>query len=113
MKNEKAEILEAFMVAIVVIVVTFLIFAFVAIGISIKNNIEYGKKEGVVIDKNYTSAYTTMMSCGKSLMPQYHPESYSIKIQKEVEGKNKSIWIDIDQTTYQNIEIGEYYNGTE
>ena len=101
MKNEKVEILEAFMVAIVVIAEAFLIFAFVITGISIKNNIEYGKKEGVVIDKNYTSAYTTMM------------KRYTIKIQKEVEGKNKSIWIDVDQTTYQNIETGEYYNCTE
>ncbi len=110
MKNEKGEILEVLIVAIAVII---LIFAFVAMRISMKNNIEYGKKEGVVIDKNYTSAYTTIISCGKSVIPQHHPESYSIKIQKEVEGKNKSIWINIDQTTYQNIEIGEYYNYSE
>lgn len=107
---KKKESVEAFMVAIVVIVVAYLIFGFVTIGISIKNNIEYGKKEGVVIDKDYTSAYTTMMMCGKTVISQYHPEKYSIKIQKEVEGKNKSIWIDIDQATYQNIEKGEYYN---
>lgn len=110
MKNEKGEILEVLMVAIAVIII---IFVFVAIGIKIKNDIGYGKKEGVVIDKNYTSAYTTMMSCGKSLIPQYHPERYSIKIQKEVEGKNKSIWININQATYQNIDIGEYYNYSE
>lgn len=113
MSNEKKESVDAFMVAIVVIVVAYLIFGFVIIGISIKNNIEYGEKEGVVIDKNYTSAYTTMTSSGKALIIQYHPESYSIKIQKEVEGKNKSIWIDIDQATYQNIETGEYYNCPE
>lgn len=94
MKNEKGESLEALMVAIVVIAVIMLIFGFVTMGISIKNNIEYGKKEGVVIDKKYTSAYTTMVSCGKSLIPQYHPEKYRIKIQKEVEGENKSIWVD-------------------
>lgn len=113
MKNEKGGILEALMVALVVIAVIFLIFGFVSMIISIKNNIEYGKKEGVVIDKKYTSAYTTMVSCGKTLIPQYHPEKYSIKIQKEVEGENKSIWVDIDQTTYQNIETGKYYNCPE
>lgn len=113
MKNEKGEILEAFLVAIQVIAVAFLIFVFVTMGISMKNNIEYGKKEGVVIDKKYTSAYTTMVSCGRTLIPQYHPEKYRIKIQKEVEGENKSIWVDIDQTTYQNIETGEYCNCPE
>lgn len=113
MKNEKAQILEAFMVAIVVMVVAFLIFAFVQMGISMKNNIEYGEKEGVVIDKKYTSAYTTMVMSGKVMVPIHHPERYSIKIQKEVEGKNKSIWIDVDQITYKNIETGEYYNCPE
>ncbi len=101
---------KVFKIIIHAILMIMIIFVFAAIGIKIKNDIEYGKKEGVVIDKNYTSAYTTMMSCGKSLTPQYHPERYSIKIQKEVEGKNKSIWININQATYQNIDIGEYYN---
>lgn len=110
MKIIKDNVFEIIICAILMINI---ILVFAVIGIKIKNNIEYGEKEGVVIDKNYTSAYTTMMSCGKSVTPQYHPESYSIKIQKEVEGKNKSIWINIDQTTYQNINIGEYYNYSE
>lgn len=106
MRNEKGEILEVLIVAIAVITImsTFLI-----IGIMIKNNIEYGTKEGIVTDKNYTSAYTTMMRSGNTTFPQYHPESYSIKIQKEVEGKEKSIWINVDQTTYHNINVGDYY----
>lgn len=110
MKNEKGEILEIIIVAIAIIII---ISTFVIIGIIIKNNIEYGTKEGTVIDKNYTSAYTTMLRSGNTTFPQYHPENYSIKIQKEVDGKNKSIWINVDQTTYHNINIGEYYNYSE
>lgn len=103
MKNEKGEILEAIIVVITIIII---ISAFVAIGIRMKNNIEYGTREGVVIDKNYIAAYTTIQQ-------KYHPENYSIKIQKEVDGKNKSIWINVDQTTYHNINIGEYYDYSE
>lgn len=106
MKNEKGKILEILIVAIAVIIImsTFLI-----IGIIIKNSIEYGQKEGIVTDKNYTSAYTTMMRSGNITFPQYHPERYNIRIQKEEKGKIKSIWINVDQTTYHNINIGEYY----
>lgn len=106
MKNEKGEILEILIVAITVIIT---ISTFVGIGIIIRNDIEYGTKEGIVVDKNYTSAYTTMRNSGNITFPQYHPENYSIKIQKEVKGKNKSIWINVDQTTYHNTNIGEYY----
>ena len=106
MKNEKGEILE---ILIVAITVTIIISTFVGIGIIIKNNIEYGTKEGIVIDKNYTAAYTTMQRSGNITFPQYHPERYSIKIRKEVEGKNKSIWINVDQITYHNINVGDYY----
>lgn len=110
MKNEKGEILEAIIVVITIIII---ISAFVTIGIRMKNNIEYGTREGVVIDKNYIAAYTTIQRSGQITFPQYHPENYSIKIQKEVDGKNKSIWINVDQTTYHNIKIGEYYNYSE
>lgn len=106
MKDEKGEILEILIVTIMVIIT---ISTFVGIGIIAKNNIEYGTKEGIVIDKNYTAAYTTMQRSGNITFPQYHPESYNIRIQKEEKEKIKSIWINVDQTTYHNINIGDYY----
>ena len=106
MRNEKGEVLEA-LIVIIAIIITIAMIAMIVI--LIKNDIEYGTKEGTVIYKNYTSAYTTMMRSGNITFPQYHPESYSIKIQKEVEGKEKSIWINVDQTTYHNINVGDYY----
>lgn len=74
---------------------------------------EYVRTKNGVIDKKYHSAYTTMMSCGKSLIPQYHPESYRIQIQKEIDGKIKSIWVTVDRDTYHKINLGDYYNGME
>lgn len=109
MKSEKG-IIEIFVIGIVVIL--FIILCSV-IWITIKEEKDYGIKEGQVIDKKYHSAYTTMMSCGKSLIPQYHPESYRIQIQKEIDGKIKSVWVTVDKDTYHNINVGDYYNEME
>lgn len=109
MKSEKG-VIEIFIIGIVVIL--FIILC-TTIGMAIKEENDYGIKEGQVIDKKYRSAYTTMMSCGKSLIPQYHPESYRIQIQKEIDSKAKSIWVTVDRDTYHKINIGDYYNGVE
>ena len=109
MKSEKG-IIEIFVIGIVIIL---FIILFTAIGRMIKEEKDYGIKEGQVIDKKYHSAYTTMMSCGKSLIPQYHPESYRIQIQKEIDGKIKSVWVTVDKDTYHNINVGDYYNEME
>lgn len=106
----KKGIIEIFVIGIVIIL---FIILFTAIGIMIKEEKDYGIKEGQVIDKKYHSAYTTMMSCGKSLIPQYHPESYRIQIQKEIDGKIKSVWVTVDKDTYHNINVGDYYNEME
>lgn len=106
MKNEKREIIATLITAITIIII---IFIFTVIGIIIKNDIEYGTREGIIVDKNYTAAYTIMKSTGNRTFPQYYPEKYRIEIQKEVKGKEKSIWINVDQTTYHNINVGDYY----
>ena len=109
MKSEKG-IIKIFVIGIVIIL---FIIIFTAIGIMIKEEKDYGVKEGQVVDKDYSPAYTTMMSCGKSLIPQYHPESYRIQIQKEIDGKIKSIWVTVDRDTYHKINLGDYYNRME
>lgn len=103
MKSEKGVIL------LIGIIITLLIILFTAIGMSIKEEIDYGIKEGQVIDKKYSSSYTTMMFCGKVMTPQYHSESYRIQIQKEIDGTVKTMWITVDEDTYHNINIGDYY----
>ena len=67
MKSEKGAI-EIFVTGIVVIL---LITVFITIGKVIKEENDYGVKEGQVIDKRYSSAYTTMMFYGKVMIPQY------------------------------------------
>ena len=54
----------------------------------------YGELKGTVIDKKYSSAYsTTSIICtGKTMMPitQFHPESWKMQIQKEEARRNKN-----------------------
>ena len=107
MKSEKGVI---FAIGIIVIIFVML---FTAMIMAIKEENDYGIKEGQVIDKKYRSAYTTMVNCGKSLIPQYHPESYKLQIQKEIDGQEKAIWVTVDKDTYQKINVGDYYNGVE
>ena len=106
MKSEKGEILE---VCIIFFTIFIIAGVFLGIGYLIKNEVDYGKKEGIIIDKKYNSSYTTMVTSGKTLVPQYHPETWNLKIQKEVNGQVKSIWVSVDEYTYHNFGIGDYY----
>lgn len=92
----------------IIITIMVIVTIFGLIAIEIKQDIDYGIKEGQVIDKSYQLAYTTMRTRGNVTIPQY-----SIKIQKNIEGKTKSIWISVDKDTYHSISIGEYYGKEE
>lgn len=106
MKSEKGEFLIGI---ITVFVIAIILGIFILLGLSIKEEIDYGTKEGQVIDKKYHHAYTTYTYSGKIMIPQYHPENWQIKIQKEIEGENKSIWISVDSITYHELNIDDYY----
>ena len=110
MKSEKGSVVTVVVVGITVFMIAGI---FIMIFISIKRDVEYGTKEGQVVDKRYQAAYTTMHYSNTISIPQYHPESYQIKIQKEVNSKTKSIWISVDKDTYHNIKIGDYYGKEE
>ena len=111
MKSEKGNVV---IVLMTIIAVSMIVAIFAIIFIEIKQEVEYGVHEGIVIDKEYRSAYTTMYYGYNSiLIPQYHPTQYQIKIQKEIECKVKSIWISVDKDTYHNIKIGDYYGKEE
>lgn len=111
MKDEKGEVYIFIMFAIaaitLIILVTISIFLIV-------NDINYGAKQGTIVDKSYSGPYTTYISSriGNStvITPLYHPEAYSIKIQKDEDGKIKECWIDISPQEYEKYNIGDYYN---
>lgn len=102
MKSERAEVLEVLIISILVITIVGL---FALVGYQIKNEMDYGIKEGTVIDKTYRSAYTSYIYINGMMIPQYHGESWQIKIQKD----DKELWITVDELTYHDYEIGDYY----
>ncbi len=106
MKSEKGEVLAVIITGFVIIVILGIS---ILLGCCIKQEIDYGTKEGIVIDKQYHSAYSTYSYSKEIVIPQYHPENWQIKIQKEIAGENKSIWISVDSITYHQLNIGDYY----
>lgn len=103
MKSEKGNIIMTIIVVLIILVVVG------AFGYAIYEDINYGVKEGTVIDKRYSSAYTTWNPIynGKTTTsyPIYHPPEWNIKIQKE----EKDIWIEVTEQEYNNLKVGDYY----
>lgn len=105
----------------VIITITIIVIAtaFSMIGYAIYEDIDYGTKQGVVVDKKYVKAYTyttyTTTIVGKSLIQVpyqgYVPEKYKIKIEKVDNYKTKSIWIEVIAEEYNNLNIGDSYGG--
>lgn len=70
-------------------------------------------KEGVVVDKRYTPSYTTLetVTDGKrtSYQSVYHGDTWSLKL----EDGDETGWVRVDETTYHEYEVGDYYGGEE
>lgn len=78
-------------VVLIIIVVALIAFCAIEIGALIYQEVSFGEKEGIIIDKYYKKAYTTtsMMMCGKVMVPRtiYYPETWNFKIEKEIDGE--------------------------
>lgn len=73
----------------------------------------YGELEGKIIDKSHTSGFSTtsVIYTGKTCIPvmRYHPETWKIRIEKTEDYKIKTIWVNVTEEYYNNVEIGDYY----
>lgn len=103
---------------IIVIILALLIIAVISIfGIIIYQNVSYGKKEGIIINKYYKGPYTTTtyVMSGKVMIPitNYHSESWNFELQKEVNGKNKNITVEVTENMYNKYNIGDYFEESE
>lgn len=97
-------------VLIIIVVISF-------IGFYIYSYASYGAKEGTVIDKHYSPAYTYTTTTTSNIngsnvnipTQQYKPESYTFKIQKNVGGKVKTVIINVTKEEFGKFSIGEYF----
>jgi len=88
MKSKKGSVLETFLIALTTIIC--LVIALVLICATAVYTMEK-EQEGLVIDKQYYSA------------------NWIIQINQ----KERTVWIGVDENTYNNLKIGGYYKGVE
>ena len=113
MRKSERGFVEVLSIIIIMVVILILMLTGNTLYTMIKEEEAYGSKQGQIIDKSYHAAYTSMIYSGRVMIPQHHPASYRIRIQKDIDGELKSIWIDVDEKTYHEINIGDYYNKEE
>lgn len=113
MRKSERGFVEVLSIIIIVVVILILMWTGSTLYTMMKEEEAYGSKQGQIIDKDYHSAYTSVIYSGKVMIPQHHPASYKIRIQKDIDGELKSIWINVDEKTYHEINIGDYYNKEE
>ena len=106
-RGEKA--VHVFVALLVAVAFAVIGFAVAAVITNESNRIS----EGVVIDKNYSSAYTTYshIKSGNVLVnvPQFHPERYRIQLEGEKDGETVTYWRSVTEQEYSDYEIGDYY----
>lgn len=115
MRNEKGVIeIEDVLIGILILIVAFSILGIIAV---VYNEMSFGEKEGTIIDKYYKEAYTThsTMMSGKIMIPRttHHKESWNFKIEKEINGKKKSITVKVSEGTYNQYNIGDYFKNKD
>ena len=113
MRKSERGFIEVLSLIIIVVVILILTWIGSALYTMMKEEEAYGSKQGQIIDKDYRSAYTSIVYSGRVMIPQYHQARYRIRIQKDIDGELKSIWINVDEKTYHEINIGDYYNEEE
>ena len=113
MRKSERGFVEVLSIIIIMVVILILTLTGSTLYTMIKEEESYGSKQGQIIDKSYHAAYTSTIYSGRVMIPQHHPASYRIRIQKDIDGELKSIWIDVDEKTYHEINIGDYYNKEE
>lgn len=101
--NKKGFVIESIVILVIVAIAAI-------VAIDIYQNVSFGVKTGIVVDKEYHSSwvsYNTSYSSNTHLsIPVTHPERWSIKIKKE----DKELWIDVSENEYNNLSIGDCYN---
>lgn len=85
----------------------------------IKKQQKWGIDFGLVIDKKFQSSYSTTTidrdeenNTSKTKTTTY-PDTYKLKLQKEVEGETMEKWIEVDKETYHKYPVGTWFDVRE
>lgn len=99
------------------LIMIFIILVIIMITVNIINEIKYNDREGIIISKYYEKSYmiTSYIMCGKVMIPHkiHQPESWNFKLQKEIDGKVKTISIEVSEEIYNQYNVGDYFRDEE
>lgn len=99
------------------LIMIFIILVIITITVNIVSEIKYNGKEGTIVSKYYEKSYMTTyyIMSGKIMIPQqmYYPESWNFKLQKEIDGKVKTISIEVSEEIYNQYNVGDYFRDEE
>lgn len=102
-----------------ILLIILLVALIFGIGAVIQEKIEFDRKwgidSGLVIDKSYTRGYSEIHTetdeNGKiKTTTKNYPDTYKLKLKKEVESEELTKWIEVDKETYHKYTIDSYYD---
>lgn len=106
---------EIILYTVLGIVILIFILACIGLVYNVVNTIDYGQKVGTIINKEIEPAhsYITYVHTGYVNVPMTHykGDTYKFELEKEENGKAKTIWIEVSEEEYSKYEIGDYYGG--
>ncbi len=108
MKTEK-QLEKRIKTIVIIITILLFIFCIYMIYIENKNYEEYEEKAGLIIDKMYIPPETKTKKENNTIITYVEQPKYQLKIEKEINGEKKSIWIYVTEAEYNNYGIEDYY----
>jgi hypothetical protein len=98
-----SDFLEKLMYSTIVILIGLVLWLFV-----ILYNHYTGISQGYVYEKKYIGSYTTYIYVNNTMIPQYHGESYNIKISEDKYEVVNPNYCEIPSVYYKDIKIGQF-----
>lgn len=101
-------------------IVILIIIGVLLVGTVIYSMIEqfnYDERVGIIVDKQYNAAYSyteiTTSHIGNDTIriptTKYREAQYLLKLEKEIDGKKKNIWIEVPENEYEKYKRGDFY----
>lgn len=102
---------------VVIIVIAIFMLCLALIGVGLKAELENASNkitEGIIVDKNYNSAYSSREfytdTKGNSYpVSHYHPERFQFTIKGNKNGEMVEYIFDVTENEYNLYKIGDYY----
>lgn len=97
---------ERIVIGIMCVIALLVIFAIVLFCISNEQN---RIDAGIVVDKDYSAAHTSINYVNGKVQAEYHPDRFQLCIEGEKDGKIVKYWFSVTSGKYELYQIGDNY----